>query len=59
MVGSAINRFFKEKGYENIIIRDSGELDLTNQQKVSEFSKIEKPRYCDFSCCKGRWDICQ
>jgi len=43
MVGSAINRLFKEKGYENIIIRGSDELDLTNQQKVLEFFENERP----------------
>jgi GDP-L-fucose synthase len=45
MVGSAITRKLKEKGYENIICRTVEELDLTNQQAVSEFFNKEKPEY--------------
>ncbi|MEG0495699.1 MAG: NAD-dependent epimerase/dehydratase family protein, partial [Eubacterium sp.] len=34
LVGSAIVRNLKSKGYENLITRTHGELDLINQQQV-------------------------
>ncbi len=43
MVGSAIVRTLKEKGYENIITRTHAELDLTNQAAVQAFFELEKP----------------
>lgn len=43
MVGSAIVRKLKSKGYNNIIVRSSKELDLRNQQAVNDFIKTEKP----------------
>ncbi|MCM1160405.1 MAG: GDP-L-fucose synthase [Roseburia sp.] len=43
LVGSAIVRSLKEKGYENIIGRTHKELDLTNQAAVREFFQQEKP----------------
>ncbi|WP_215360849.1 GDP-L-fucose synthase [Polynucleobacter ibericus] len=43
MVGSAIVRTLKEKGYENIITRTHAELDLTNQAAVQAFFEEEKP----------------
>jgi GDP-L-fucose synthase len=43
MVGSAIVRNLKSKGYNNIIVRSSKELDLRNQQAVNDFIKTEKP----------------
>lgn len=43
MVGSAIVRKLKSKGYNNIILRSSKELDLRNQQAVNNFIKTEKP----------------
>ena len=43
MVGSAIVRILKEKGYENIITRTHAELDLTNQAVVQAFFEVEKP----------------
>lgn len=43
MVGSAIVRNLKSKGYENIIIRTHAELDLTNQAAVKLFFEQEKP----------------
>lgn len=45
LVGSAIVRNLKERGYTNIIGRTHGELDLTDQQKVREFFDAEKPEY--------------
>ena len=43
MVGSAIVRKLKSKGFNNLIFRSSKELDLRNQSKVSDFFNIEKP----------------
>ena len=43
MVGSAIVRKLQSKGYNNIIVRSSKELDLRNQQSVNGFIKTEKP----------------
>jgi GDP-L-fucose synthase len=45
LVGSAIVRVLKERGYQNIITKTRQELDLLNQEKVSEFFDSEKPEY--------------
>ncbi len=45
MVGSAIFRALKSKGFQNIIFRTSSELDLRNQQAVADFFAREKPEY--------------
>ena len=37
LVGSAILRKLKKKGYKNIICQDREKLDLTNQTKVYKF----------------------
>jgi GDP-L-fucose synthase len=42
MVGSAIIRQLQSAGYKNIITRNRDELDLTNQQAVSDFFKTEE-----------------
>lgn len=41
MVGSAIVRILEENGYSNLICRTREQLDLTNQQKVSDFFRNE------------------
>ena len=43
MVGSAIVRNLKAKGYDNILTRTHAELDLTNQAAVKLFFEQEKP----------------
>ncbi len=43
MVGSAIVRNLKSRGYGNIIVRTHAELDLTNQKSVQDFFQQEKP----------------
>lgn len=45
LVGSAIVRNLKYKGYTNIIHRTFEELDLTNQADVRKFFEAEKPEY--------------
>ena len=39
LVGSAIVRKLKQKGYKNIIFRSKKQLDLINQKKVHSFFK--------------------
>ena len=43
MVGSAVWRALENKGYCNLIGKTRAELDLRNQQAVSDFFKLEKP----------------
>ncbi|MEJ8800525.1 GDP-L-fucose synthase family protein [Pontibacter sp. H249] len=45
MVGSAVLRFLKKNGYQNIVTRASKELDLRNQKLVNDFFEAEKPDY--------------
>ena len=52
LVGSAIVRKLKEKGYANIITRSSKELDLTNQADTLAFFKAEKPDYVFLAAAK-------
>ena len=42
LVGSAIVRELKKKGYTNIITADKKNLNLTNQSKVVNFLKKKK-----------------
>ena len=42
LVGSAIVRKLREKGYNNLITQTRNELDLTNQKKVFNFLKKKK-----------------
>ena len=52
MVGSAIERKLRSKGYNNIVSRTSSELDLRNQQAVLDFFESEKPEYVFLSAAK-------
>lgn len=45
LVGSAILKNLKEKGYTNFILRTHKELDLCDQTAVAEFFQKEKPEY--------------
>ncbi len=45
MVGSAVHRFLKKTGHKNFILKNSSELDLTNQHAVNAFFDAEKPEY--------------
>ena len=45
MVGSAIRRVLEQRGYDNLILRGLGELDLTRQHEVENFFYSEKPEY--------------
>lgn len=52
LVGSAIVRNLKEKGYTNIIGRSHSKLDLMNQQAVRAFFDNEKPEYVFLAAAK-------
>lgn len=52
LVGSAIVKNLKEKGYTNLIYRSHNELDLMNQMAVEEFFKTEKPEYVILAAAK-------
>jgi len=52
MVGSAIVRKLREKGFMNIITRSSSELDLTSQQNVHNFLQDESPDYVVIAAAK-------
>ena len=45
MVGSALLKLLKEKGYQNILKRTHSELDLIDQKRTLEFFKSENPDY--------------
>lgn len=45
LVGSAILKNLKQRGYTNFVLRTHAELDLTDQQAVNEFFAAEKPEY--------------
>jgi GDP-L-fucose synthase len=52
MVGSAIVRNLKSKGYNNIIGRSHHELDLTNQLAVKNFFEEERPQQVYLAAAK-------
>lgn len=52
MVGSAIHRKLSGEGFQNIVVRTSGELDLRNQEAVTEFFEAEKPDYVFLAAAK-------
>lgn len=52
LVGSAIIRNLKEKGFTNIIKRTHKELDLRRQEDVERFFEIEKPEYVFLAAAK-------
>ncbi|HIC31246.1 MAG TPA: GDP-L-fucose synthase [Flavobacteriaceae bacterium] len=52
MVGSAVLRALKAKGYTNFVLRSSSELDLTNQAAVIQFFEAEQPEYVFLAAAK-------
>lgn len=52
LVGSAVVRCLKRKGYNNIIGKRSSELNLINQKEVEEFFAKEKPEYVILAAAK-------
>ncbi len=52
MVGSAIVRELKRKGYTNLVYRTHQELDLTNQLAVQNFFAQDKPNQVYLAAAK-------
>jgi GDP-L-fucose synthase len=52
LVGSAIKRKLEKEGYNNLIYRTSGELDLMDQAAVYSFFKKEKPGFIFLAAAK-------
>jgi GDP-L-fucose synthase len=44
LVGSALVRLLRARGFENVLCRSRAELDLRNEQAVSEFFRQESPQ---------------
>lgn len=52
LVGSAIYRLLTKKGYSNLIIRTSAQLDLRDQKQVNHFFEKEQPSYVFLAAAK-------
>jgi GDP-L-fucose synthase len=52
MVGSAILRGLRQRGYDNIIFRKSADLDLRDQTAVADFFRKERPDYVFLAAAK-------
>ena len=52
LVGSAIVKNLKEKGYTNLVYRTSSELDLRDAAQVAVFFKEEQPEYVFLAAAK-------
>jgi len=52
MVGSAILGRLQKEGFSNFVFRTSAELDLRNQQAVTDFFIAEKPEYVFLAAAK-------
>lgn len=52
MVGSSIVRHLRKSGYNNLLLRTHGELDLTNQQATKCFFEQERPDYVFIAAAK-------
>ena len=52
LVGSALVRKLREKGFTNLLLKSRSELDLTNQHAVEVFFASEKPEYVFLAAAK-------
>ncbi len=52
LVGSAIVKVLQTKGYDNLVLRSSAELDLRNQQATRKFFEQEKPEFVVLAAAK-------
>jgi GDP-L-fucose synthase len=52
LVGSAITKNLKDKGYTNIIGKSFKELDLTDTRAVNKFFELERPEYVILAAAK-------
>lgn len=57
LVGSAITRALRNKGFHNLVLKTSNELDLTDQVATAEFFQKEQPTYVFMAAAKvgGIW----
>ncbi len=55
LVWSAIIRKLKDNWYTNLIFKTSKELDLTDNNQVKDFFKVEKPEYVFLAAAKVGW----
>ena len=57
LVGSAITRKLRQKGYTNLVFTPHSQYDLRNQQQVQEFFEKERPEYVFLAAAKvgGIW----
>ena len=54
LVGSAILKNLRQKGYSNFVLRTHRELDLTDQAAVRAFFEAERPEYVFLEAGIGR-----
>lgn len=52
LVGSALVRKLKSRGYTNLVLPEINELDLISQQAVTDFFQREKPEYVFLAAAK-------
>lgn len=52
LVGSALLKNLRERGYENLIFKTHSELDLCDQNSVLKFFECEKPEYVFLAAAK-------
>jgi GDP-L-fucose synthase len=52
MVGSSILKLLKSKGFQNIIFKSKKDLDLTKQNEVDDFFRMEQPNYVILAAAK-------
>ncbi len=52
LVGSALIRCLKKKGYNNIVTRRHSDLDLTSQEAVRDFFSCQRPEYVFLAAAK-------
>jgi len=52
MVGSGLERKLRKEGYNNIVTRNSSDIDLRNQKAVNDFFQKEKPEYVILAAAK-------
>jgi len=52
LVGSALVRLLEKKGFTNLVLKTSQELDLRNQEAVAAFFEKEKPKFVFLAAAK-------
>lgn len=52
LVGAALTRALRQRGYSNLVFRSSAELDLRNQASVNQFFEEVRPQYVFLAAAK-------